>query len=84
MKAWLFTLPLLFAFNVAAAAEENMGMGAAEAGPPASTDKAMAPKPRKRRSMHRTMHRKLPSGDLRYCLELKDNTAIIKCAETRR
>ncbi len=25
----------------------------------------------------------LPRGDLRHCLELKDNMAIIRCAETR-
>lgn len=28
--------------------------------------------------------RRLPSGDLRYCLELGDKRAVIRCAEGRR
>ncbi len=27
-------------------------------------------------------HRRYPTGDLRFCLELKSNEAIIRCAET--
>ncbi len=28
--------------------------------------------------------KRLPKGDLRYCLEMKTNEDIIRCAETRR
>jgi hypothetical protein len=83
MKAWLITLPLLFVFNVSVAAEEGTGMGATETGA-ASAQEAVQVSKHKKRSGHRARHRRLPTGDLRHCLELKDNAEIIKCAETRR
>jgi hypothetical protein len=82
MKAWLITLPLLFAFSVAA--EEGAGMGATETGAASAQEAVKVSKPHKKRSGHKARHRGLPTGDLRHCLELKDNAEIIKCAETRR
>lgn len=32
----------------------------------------------------RSPPRRLPRGDLRHCLELQDNLAIIRCAEKQR
>jgi hypothetical protein len=46
---------------------------AQEAAPP-------APKPKARMKAHK----RLPRGDMRHCLELKDNAAIIKCSEQRK
>ncbi len=43
----------------------------AEVAPPAPNSKAKARK-------------RLPRGDMRHCLELKDNAAIIKCSEQRK
>lgn len=76
MKIWLIALPLLFAVSVAKADEQTQ---------PGPQDQA-APPPAKpvHAKKHKHSVRPLPRGDLRYCLELKDNEAIIRCAETGR
>jgi len=77
MKYWLIALPLLFVFCSAKAdeppqAKEHVHASGAM---PAKADHAKEPKYSKRH---------LPRGDLRFCLKLKSNEAIIRCAETGR
>lgn len=76
MKSWLITLPLLFAANLALAADPAP---APPAGPtkPAAQAQA-APK-------HKMRHhpRSLPHGDLRRCLDQKANKDVIRCSEKR-
>jgi hypothetical protein len=76
MKNWLIALPLLFALCLAKA----------DVPPPPSEPANTAATPTKamytKSDKHRVRH--LPRGDLRYCLKLKDNEAIIRCAETGR
>lgn len=78
MKTCLLTLPLLFAVNVALADDMSPEQ------PKAQTDAAKVQEKAKAASAmgHRSRH--LPRGDLRKCLELKGNDAIIRCAETGR
>jgi hypothetical protein len=82
MRAWLITLTLLFAFSVEA--EEGAGTGAAGTGAASAQESVKVSRSHKKRSGHKARHRRLPTGDLRHCLEFKDNAEIIKCAETRR
>lgn len=77
MKTWLITLTLLGSVNIAMADEMPSEQPAkAEAAPAPAA--APAAKPMRHKARH------LPRGDLRHCLELKDNDAIIRCAETGR
>ena len=76
MKNWLIALPLLFAFGLAQADEPPKPSEPVNAA--ATPAKAMHAKSSKQKV------RRLPRGDLRFCLELKDNEAIIRCSETGR
>ena len=77
MKTGLILLPLLCAANVA------MANGAGKAGAAGPATAAVAPaKTQARMQAHRPGH--LPRGDLRRCLDLKSDAAIIRCAETCR
>ena len=54
-----------------------------------ATPEAKAPvkAPAKARPKHRTgkrVHKTLPTGDMRYCLDRKSDAEIIRCSETRR
>ena len=79
----LMLLPLLCAAGVA------MGQGA-EPGASAAPDAAQAPdrnqvQPRTEvRSHHRHMGKRRQGRDMRRCLKLKTNAAIIRCAEPGR
>jgi hypothetical protein len=76
MKSWLIALPLLFAFSLAQAEEKPQQKEQPKTDtPPAKVSHA-------KKYKHSPRH--LPKGDLRYCLDLKDNEAIIRCAETGR
>ena len=81
MKTWLIALPLVCMVGVATAAgpENEQPPGQAQAG--AIHHKA----PHKaHHSMRKHSARHYPRGDMRYCLDLKDNKAIIRCSESRR
>lgn len=71
MKTWLIPLALLCATGLAHADGMPGATPAAEAAAPAKA-KAKAAKRKPAR---------LPHGDLRHCLELGNNAAIIRCAE---
>jgi hypothetical protein len=78
MKTWMITLPFLLVAGIATAADpaptpQPEVAPAAEQAAPAKPAKA---------KRHKVRH--LPRGDLRSCLELKDNKAIIACSEKRR
>lgn len=76
MKSWLIVLPLLFAFSLAKADEKPQQKE------PLKTDAPPAKVSHEKMHKHGPKH--LPKGDLRYCLDLKDNEAVIRCAETGR
>lgn len=78
MKTWLITLPILCAATLAMA--DDIPPEPTGAQPQAVMSQETA-KPAK--TMHHRTKR-LPRGDLRKCLDLKDNEAIIRCAETGR
>lgn len=81
MKTWLITLSLLCAVTPAMA--DDMSPAPAKGQPEAAmaTEATVSAEPAK--TMHHRTKR-LPRGDLRKCLDLKDNAAIIRCAETGR
>lgn len=79
MKAWLIPFPCLFAAGLATAAAPVSGPIAPSEAPAVTAQAVPAPPAKAKR--HNT--RPLPKGDLRKCLELKDNKAIIACAEKR-
>ena len=88
MKTGLAALFMsLFMFSASGAAIAGNGVQAdpaTEAAPNASQDEsALIPKPAKG-SKHYSKPKRLPKGDLRHCLELKDSAAIIRCTETGR
>ena len=70
MKTWFIALPLVCGVGVAMA-ESVERDGAAHRTAAAPAQKQMA-KPKHP-----------PRGDLRYCLDLKTNEAIIRCAEKK-
>jgi hypothetical protein len=76
MKPWLIAVPFLFATSLATAAEQPQQ--------DVQPDTAMTTAKVSYVNKHKHSVRHLPRGDLRYCLELKDNEAIIRCAETGR
>jgi hypothetical protein len=97
MKPWMITLPFLFAAGLATAADPAPKAAPAakpEAAAPAPKAEAAAapkieaateqPAPAKPAMAKRHKARHLPKGDLRKCLELKDNKAIIACSEKQR
>jgi hypothetical protein len=79
MKIGLIALPFLCLAGMASA--DGMESAGATAG---QMEKAAAPaRPQVRARMgHRA--KRLPHGDLRYCLDLKTQEEIIRCAETGR
>lgn len=96
MKNWIITLPFLCATGVAmaqgVAAQGGADQPAAVAAQaePAAPDAAEAPvkakAPAKARSSGRAAKRsakRLPTGDVRHCLDLKTRAEIIRCSETR-
>ena len=80
MKTWFITLPFLFAAGIATAADKTPAPAAQPEAPMAK--EATAPAAPAKTMHHRT--KRLPRGDLRHCLDLKDNEAIIRCSETGR
>lgn len=78
MKIRLFTLTLLCAAGLAHA-DGVPGAPAAGAAPAS----AEMPAPARHKVPTRTLKR-LPRGDLRHCLELESNEAVIRCAEKPR
>ena len=78
MKKILLLVTLLSATGLAHAADEP-GQNVMAA--PSAASPAMTPAHYR---MKGNKQIRLPSGDLRTCLELKDRNAIIRCAETRR
>jgi hypothetical protein len=65
-----------------ALADDKAQAPAAQPEAAAVTEKAAPAKPKHHRAAGKA--KRLPRGDLRRCLELKDNMAIIQCAENRR
>lgn len=80
MKPWTIILSLFCFAGLARAQDEAPAPAAVPAEAAAVAGKAAAAKPRQR---HAGKARRLPRGDLRHCLELKDNKAIIACSEQR-
>ncbi|HWR77210.1 MAG TPA: hypothetical protein VN283_08380 [Thiobacillus sp.] len=79
MKTWFITLPFLCAVGVA------MANGVEREGAAGQTEAAAAPdRAQTRDRMHKRTAKRLPTGDLRHCLDLKTSEAIIRCSETRR
>lgn len=70
-------LPLVCAVGVALADDVGEGKAAAQ------TEAAAATQPAPDRMAGHTGKR-LPSGDLRHCLDQKTNAAIIRCSERPR
>jgi hypothetical protein len=77
MKAWFIALPLVFMVSVAMAAgpEKDQPHGQAQAG---------SIRHKAHHRMHRHHMKHFPKHDMRACLDLKDNKAIIRCSESRR
>ena len=76
MKIGFMMLPFLCVAGVAMA--DGMDQAAAN---------QTAAAPAKASAHHRMEHnrpKRLPSGDLRHCLELKTSKEIIRCSEMRR
>jgi hypothetical protein len=81
VKTWSITLSLLCAAGIALA-DDKAQAPAVQPEAAAVTEKAAPAKPKHHRAAGKA--KRLPRGDLRRCLELKDNMAIIQCAENRR
>ena len=81
MKTWLTTLPFLFAAGIATAADKTP---APAPQPEAAMAKEAAAPAEPAKPMRHTRIKRLPRGDLRHCLDLKENEAIIRCSETGR
>jgi hypothetical protein len=83
MKLAFIALPLLFAAGVAAGltmaddVDRKPTAAYTEAGSQAKAQTQVRKTPR-----HKV--KRLPKGDLRYCLDLRSNAAVIRCAETGR
>jgi hypothetical protein len=70
MKTWLISLPLVCVVGIAMADAVEMEGSANQ--PPTATERNQIAKPKHP-----------PRGDLRHCLDLKTNQAIIRCAEKK-
>lgn len=79
MKIGLIALPFLCALGVAMADGVEREAAAGQTGSAAAPDRAPA-----RERMVRPKAKRMPTGDLRHCLELQTIEAIIRCSETRR
>jgi hypothetical protein len=85
MKAWFSALPLVCLVSVAMAGpvegrhpmDQHAGQSAAGPIHHKAPHKAHHGK-------HRRSARHYPKGDMRSCLDLKDNKAIIRCSEQRK
>jgi len=75
MKIGLIALPFLCALGVA------MADGVEREAAAGQTESAAAPA---RERMVRPGAKRMPTGDLRHCLDLQTNEAIIRCSEKRR
>jgi hypothetical protein len=77
MKAWFIALPLVCMVSVAMAGgpEKDQPQGQVQAG-------SIHHKAHHRMHTHRMKH--FPKHDMRACLDLKGNKAIIRCSESRR
>lgn len=80
MKTWWIALPLLLVAGWALADGMEPMPAMDEA---AEVPAEPAPGSRKKAKTRRHKAIRLPSGDLRHCLDLTDNAAIIRCAETQ-
>ncbi|MBM3747031.1 MAG: hypothetical protein FJW34_14675 [Acidobacteria bacterium] len=78
MHIWSIPLTLLCATGIALAADP------APAPQPAAVPAVEQAAPAQPARMQRHKVKRLPRGDLRHCLELKDDKALIACAERRR
>ena len=78
-KIGFILLPLLCAASVAMADSMEKEGTADQMAPAAVSAKAPA-----HHRMARHGAKRMPHGDLRSCLDLKTNAAIIRCSETRR
>ncbi len=79
MNIRMIALPLLCATQVALADEPARPAADARAVAAPSTDAMPLVSNQRKGGM-----RRLPRGDLRHCLELADDKAVIRCAEGRR
>jgi len=77
MKIRFIALPLLCVAGVAMA--DGVDREAGQAGAVAAQERMQ-----ERERAHTRRTTRLPQGDLRHCLDLKTNEAIIRCSETRR
>ena len=83
MKIWLIALPLLCAAGVAMG--QGVEPGAAAAPEAQAPDKSQVqPRTDVRDSHDRYMAKPRQGRDMRRCLNLKTNEAIIRCAEPGR
>jgi hypothetical protein len=79
MRLCLFVLPALVAASLALADEVPSGPY------PGETESAAAGVATQvKQRVHARRAKRLPHGDLRYCLDMKSNEQIIRCAETLR
>lgn len=78
MKTWFIALSFLCAVGIVHAEDKN----AAPAAKPEAAMTTEAAKPVEAAPPMRHRTKRLPRGDLRKCLDLKDNKDIIRCAET--
>lgn len=79
MKTWFIILSLLCAAGLAQAD------GMPDATPAAAAEPAPAPlRAQTRSTSPQHKFKRLPHGDLRHCLDLSSNQAIIRCAEKQR
>lgn len=88
MKVGLAALFTLFASGIAVAGNggqaEPATKAASEGVPVASQDTSGVKLKPAQGSKRYSKPKRLPKGDLRHCLELKDPAAIIRCTETGR
>lgn len=79
MKIWLMALPFVWAAHIAMA-DSIEAEGPADQ---AATEAVPARAPAHYRLANHRMKR-LPSGDIRHCLDRKSSEDIIRCSESRR
>jgi hypothetical protein len=84
MKIRLMLLPLLCAAGVAMAQGAEPGAAAAPDATQAPDSNQVQPGTHARDGHHRHMGKRRQGRDMRRCLKLKTNAAIIRCAEPGR
>jgi hypothetical protein len=80
MKAWFIALPLVCMVSVAMAGGAEKG----QKDQPAGQTQAGSIHHKAHHRMHTHRMKHFPKHDMRACLDLKDNKAIIRCSESRR